>query len=100
KERFRRGGTRKFCRCVVCRIELKPCPRERGAIGMVVPSGRIPSIARRVRWKLSLVGVKTTKCRPAAGFSLCPSTTGRALQKNGLLSVFNTQRSGTSVHLG
>ena len=67
---------------------------------MLVPSGRTPSIASRVRWKSSLVGVKTTKWRPAAGSSLWRSTSGRALQKNGLSSVLKSARCGTAVPFG
>src|SRR5262245_31964741 len=66
KLRWRRGGTRKFCRCVVRSTELKPWLRSRGSSGSV-PSGSTPSIARRLRWKSSLVGLKTTKWMPAAG---------------------------------
>src|SRR5207344_2456272 len=66
-ERWARGGTRKFCRRVVRRMLLKPCPSARGGNGSVVPSGSTPSIALRTRWKSSLVGEKTTGWAPAAG---------------------------------
>ena len=66
-ERWRLGGTRKFCRCVVFRIELKPWPGARGGNFSFSPPGMTPSIASRLRWKSSLVGLKTTKWRPAAG---------------------------------
>ena len=49
KERWRRGGTRKFCRWVVRRTELKPSPRACGWKPRFVPSGRTPSIASRPR---------------------------------------------------
>jgi hypothetical protein len=38
-DRCRRGGTRKFWRCVVVSTELKPCARERGSTSSFVPSG-------------------------------------------------------------
>src|SRR5207245_224841 len=60
KLRCRRGGTRKFWRCVVRRIELNPWLRSRGASGSL-PSGRTPSIASRLRWKSSLDGLKVRK---------------------------------------
>src|SRR5262249_34048140 len=75
-ERWRRGGTRKFCRCVVLSTELSPWPRAPGWIGSRVPSGRTPSIARRLRRKSSLVGLKTTKWTPAAGVLSIWSTWG------------------------
>src|SRR5262249_34572995 len=66
KLRCRRGGTRKFWRWVVRSTELKPWFRSRDSSGSF-PSGSTPSIARRLRWKSSLVGLKTTKWIPAAG---------------------------------
>ena len=75
-DRCRRGGTRKFCRWVVRRIELKPWPRSRGANGSFVPSGSTPSIARRPRLKSSLEGLKTTKWTPAAGLCRHPVALG------------------------
>ena len=56
-ERCRRGGTRKFWRCVVRSTELKPWPRSRGSNGSFVPSGQhavhreavaVEVVARRV----------------------------------------------------
>src|SRR4029077_16189782 len=82
-DRCRRGGTRKFWRCVVRRIELNPWPRSRGANGSFVPSGRTPSIARRPRLKSSLEGLKTTKWTPAAGLADSPSRSGAALHAKG-----------------
>src|SRR5262249_56020720 len=83
-ERFRRGGTMKFWRCVVVSTELKPCPRSLGSNGSFVPSGSTPSMARRLRWKSSLVGLKTTKWGPAAGWALCWSTSGLAVPTTAL----------------
>jgi len=65
-----------------------------------VPSGSTPSIASRLRWKSSLVGLKTMKWSPAAGWSLIWSTSGRALKKNGLSSVLKSARCGIAVPLG
>src|SRR5581483_7558156 len=93
-ERCTRGGTRKFWRWVVVSTELKPCPRSFGSNGSLTPSGSTPSIARRLRWKSSLVGLKTTKWSPAAGWSLIWSTSGCALKKNGLSSVLKSARCG------
>src|SRR5207253_6600805 len=69
-ERCSRGGTMKFCRCVVFSTALIPWPREPGGKASFVPSGSTPSIASRLRWKSSLVGLKTTKWTPAAGLLL------------------------------
>src|SRR6185503_18587251 len=96
-ERCRRGGTRKFWRWVVRRIELNPWPRSRGANGSFVPSGSTPSIARRPRLKSSLDGLKTTKWTPAAAPSVMPSRSGAALQANGLSSVLKSARCGIAV---
>src|SRR5581483_3008457 len=81
-DRWRRGGTRKFWRCVVRSTELKPWARERGESGSLTPPGSTPSIASRPRLKSSLVGLKTTKWTPAIG---CAS--GTAGNENGLSSV-------------
>src|SRR4029450_2084953 len=58
KLRCSRGGTRKFWRWVVRSTEFRPCRRERGSSGRSVPSGSLPSIARRFRRKSSLDGLK------------------------------------------
>src|SRR5581483_1588521 len=73
-ERCRRGGTRKFCLCVVVSTELKPCARERCATSSFAPFGSTPSIASRLRSKSSPVGLNTTKWTPAAGSVLNLST--------------------------
>ena len=74
-----------------------PWPRARGSSGIFVPSGRTPSIASRLRWKSSLVGLKTTKCTPAAGSACSASRSGLALQKNGLSRVLKSARCGIAV---
>src|SRR5262245_7113451 len=94
KERRCRGGTRKFCRRVVCSTELKPCPAARGWNSRTVPSGITPSMASRTRLKSSVEGLKTTKWTPAAGTSECEPS---ALQKNGLSSVLKSARCGIAV---
>ena len=96
------GGTRKFWRCVVDEHLVEALPGDFGVEARaVVPSGRIPSIASRLRRKSSLVGLKTTKWRPAAG--CCSETVafaGRHVQKNGLSSVLKSARWGTAVPFG
>src|SRR5579862_1181209 len=96
-ERCTRGGTRKFWRCVVVSTELNPWPREPLANSSTRPSGSTPSIASRPRLKSSLVGLKTTKCRPAFAPGCIPSRSGCALQKNGLSSVLKSARCGIGV---
>src|SRR5439155_6579797 len=99
-ERCRRGGTRKFCLCVVVSTELKPCARERAPTSSFVPSGSTPSIASRLRSKSSPDGLKTTKCTPATGSSLNWSRAGSAEYANGLSSVLKSARCGIDVPLG
>src|SRR5581483_6548853 len=91
KLRCRLGGTRKFWRCVVRRTALKPWLRSRGGSGSFT-SGRTPSMASRLRWKSSLVGLKTRKWRPAAGPGW--SSSGRSEKANGLSSVLKSARIG------
>src|SRR5262249_54887869 len=93
-DRCRRGGTRKFWRCVVVSTELKPCARPRGGTSSFVPSGITPSIASRLRSKSSPEGLKTTKCTPAAGSRLHLSRSLCAVKKNGLSSVLKSARWG------
>ena len=59
-----RGGTRKFWRWVVRSTEFRPWARSRGVRGSLVPSGRTPSIASRLRWKSSLEGLKVRVDHP------------------------------------
>ena len=76
------------------RVEALAAVR-RARDGRRVPSGRTPSIASRLRWKSSLVGLKTTKWTPADGpHAVAPSG---ALQKNGLSSVLKSARCGIAV---
>src|SRR3954463_9466559 len=97
KLRWRRGGTRKFCRCVVRSTELNPWFRSRGSSGSFDP-GSTPSIARRFRWKSSLVGLNTMKWIPACGLS---RTTSCSLDhSNGLSSVLKSARTGIAVPFG
>src|SRR5262249_35180445 len=95
-DRWARGGTRKFWGGGVFSTPLKPWPREPGVNARVCP-GRWPSIASRPRRKSSLVGLKTTKCRPAAGAAWYPSRSGAALQAKGLSSVLKSARCGIGV---
>jgi hypothetical protein len=94
------GGTRKFWRCVVVSTELKPCARLRGGVSSFVPSGSSPSIARRLRAKSSLDGLKTAKCSPADGVLFSLSLSGVALHANGLSSVLKSARCGIAVPFG
>ena len=64
--RWRRGGTRKFWRCVVAEHRVEAlAARARLERRSSRPGARRPS-RRRLRWKSSLVGLKTTKWTPAA----------------------------------
>src|SRR5207244_1323905 len=99
-ERCRRGGTRKFWRCVVVSTELIPCARPRGGSSSFVPSGRCPSMANRLRAKSSLEGLKTTKCTPACASLLNLSRAGVAVHANGLSSVLKSARCGIAVPFG
>src|SRR5215831_1826387 len=96
KLRCTRGGTRKFCRCVVWRMELNPWLRSRGG-SAILPSGSTPSIARRLRRKSSPVGLNTTKWTPAAGET--PISSGRIDHENGLSSVLKSARTGIAEPL-
>jgi hypothetical protein len=60
--------------------------------------GSWPSIASRLRRKSSPVGLKTTKCTPAAGTA--PISSAFSDQANGLSSVLKSARTGIAVPLG
>ena len=73
-------------------MELKPRPVLPASNSSVVPSGMTPSMAKRMRRKSSLEGLKTTKWSPAAGSSENVSRPSWAVQKNGLSSVLKSPR--------
>src|ERR1035437_6914516 len=75
-------------------MRLVPAPPA-GTIG-----GGAAAVARRLRPKSSLDGLKTAKCRPADGVFCSLSLSGVALHANGLSSVLKSARCGIAVPFG
>ena len=79
---------------------VEPLPAVLGIERQLRPSGRTPSIASRLRWKSSLVGLNTTKWSPAAGRAPHLVDVRGGAGEEGLSSVLKSARWGIAVPFG